>query len=594
MTTLNTQQQLVAQADSDRIIVLAGAGTGKTASAVTWVANLIKRGVTPEEIVMVTFTKKAAAQMKDRLLGLIGLPAKSVQIGTYHSITAKLMKTHPQAFELKDRDFSILDESDSENLIREAFRRCGQKSRAPLTVGAVKKVYSNAVNRQITITEALSQELEDSEPEIKAILEHYKLLKQYANALDFDDILTRLLSTLKSDFGEQIRKRYTHILVDEFQDNNKLNYAILQAWNPKVLMVIGDKQQSIYGFRGADSELVERFMQDASKLLILKLEKNYRSGQEILNCANKIIKDSAFALELISANAEVADVTLQEFFKPKEEAISVAKAIKRELYSTKAPEIAVLCRAGRGLMPLELELRRAKIEYKKYGGVALADNAAVKDFLSVLRVHYNPRDKVALVRALLLFPKVGEAMAHKFLSLEDANDQSELNLNIEDWPERAKALKAWLEELKQIESLYEKGRFVLEKLTPLIALKYPEDFATRLSDLEEVVGMLKEETSLGDFLELFVLHRGFEKEHPSNAIVLSTIHSAKGLEWDVVFLFNCSHDIIPGKRFHEQKNVKAAIAEEKRLLYVAVTRARYSLHVSSNTESGGLTGLWAG
>jgi len=588
MSKLNEHQTRVANSNAERSIVLAGAGTGKTASAVHWIANQISTGTEAHNVLMVTFTKKAAMQMRDRLIKLVGDNAKKCNIGTYHAIASKLIRFDPAGFGLKDRNFTILDQSDALGIMRSAFRITGHKPKSPLTPANLLGIRSFAVNTRKPLVECLGDALSNHEGEVKTLIEHYNHLKIQANALDYDDLLLTWLKRMEADqqYQKRIAARFLCVLVDEFQDNNRLNYAIIRTLNPQKLMVIGDKQQSIYAFRGSYAGLVDEYLLAFPKADVLKLEDNYRSGQTILDLANKVIKDGSYSLTLNSALGHESALVLKPAATIKQEAQNGYVIIEKMLRKFIPSEICVLCRASRALLPLEFLLRRNSITYKKYGGVAIADSAEIKDFLSILRVHNNPKDSVAVMRAMCLFPGIGETFAARYAGLDkaDTKEQGTLELGEKEWPLKAKELKQWIDKLEKAHDLGSKGDLLYDLIAPLIQKHYPEDYAERMHSLQELVGIMKaEEIPLAEFLEIFVLERGFEKEHPRTDITLSTIHSAKGLEWDGVLIFGASCDIMPSKMARSREELE----EEKRLMYVAITRAKRDLVITFNDEQGG-------
>lgn len=392
-------------------------------------------------------------------------------------------------------------------------------------------------------------------------------------------------------YAEKLRRKFQCVLVDEFQDNNNLNYAIIKALNPEKLMVIGDKNQSIYAFRGAYAGLVESYIRTYENVKLLKLEENYRSGQEILDMANQVISSAALALVLKSGINYASKITTKVLKNIKEEATFGAHVIQNFLTKYAHKEVAILCRSGRAMLPLEFLLRRHHINYKKYGGVALTDSSEIKDFLAILRILNNPKDSVAIMRALCLFPGIGETFASRFAGLsETESTQISMELGDKDWPPRAKELKIWIEQLEdKKKDLGVLGKKLYDLIEPFMPTHYPEDFADRLLSLQGVVGIMvdeqKEGNNLSEFLEVFVLDKGFEKEHPTTHITLSTIHSAKGLEWDGVLVFNAAAQTLPSKMSKTRDDYE----EERRLTYVAITRARKSLVISANYEQGGIT-----
>lgn len=410
------------------------------------------------------------------------------------------------------------------------------------------------------------------------VTSHYEKLKSLAHTFDYDDLLTRWLSALQTNtsFRDRLQKLYPYVLVDEMQDNNRLNAEILRALNPQHLLIVGDINQSIYGFRGADPRALTEFLAIEHRPTIKRLEQNYRSGQAILDLANKIIKDTEAPLILSSARNFTGSVLAKIHTDPSHEITDLIKWLRDGFSQGIAPEdCAILARSSQTLQPLEAALATAGIRYKKYGGLTLADAAEIKDFLAFLRIAENPRDRVALLRALTQFPGVGEATAAQFFTALPT-DGSLPGPGL--WPSPARPLYDWLQHLHTLPNLAAKGEYLLSQITPLISAHYPKDAPQRLESLHVLLeSMRRTPLSTADFLDSFQLSRHSEATHARGCLTLSTIHSAKGLEWKRVWLLGCGDSQIPHPR---AVNNAEEMAEERRLFYVAVTRARDELVMS--------------
>lgn len=576
---LNPSQHEVASTRDPRVLVLAGAGTGKTATSVHWVCNLIQSGASRSQILMITFTRKAANEMASRVENLIAhIPRQgsqdSLTVGTYHAVASILLRQEAEKFGLLNSRFSTIDESEAQSIWKSALKQCGIEAKSSLFVpGRLHELYSFARNTCTPLNEVFEPHFRSHTKRIPKIVATYEELKKAANVVDYDDLLVLWEQRLKKDpeYAAHLRQRWPFVLVDEMQDNNRLNESILDHLAPQHLMVVGDVNQSIYGFRGAEAKLIGDFARKNPQVRILKLECNYRSGQKILDLANEIVAQSPSALRLQSHNGAVGHIEYLTFLNPTHEAQGVINWIQDKMLEGERPnEIAVLSRSSRFLTAMEVMLNSHKIRYKKYGGLTLADAAEVKDFLSFLRVSLNDHDKIALLRALMQFPGIGEGTAAKVIAQHQGQSQ-------DDWPEAAKELGLWVEEIRKQNSLGEKGKLLFEKIKPLILANYPKDGEERLGTLQTMVNSMESTPgTLAEFLDGFSLSRQTDDFHPHDAIVLSTIHSSKGLEWNNVWLIGAGSTQIPHPRTLETGETE----EERRLFYVAVTRARNHLVIS--------------
>jgi DNA helicase-2/ATP-dependent DNA helicase PcrA len=584
MAGLNHSQLAVINCRSPRIVVLAGAGTGKTATSVHWVAQRLLEAQTPTCVMMLTFTRKAAEEMSQRVQALLRqsgcLPdPNAILAGTYHAVASHLMRRRPADFGLRDARFTVLDDSEQQSLWKTALKQCGHNTKSPEWIPTkIAETYSLARNRQLPTSEILDQRHPGLAPQLERVIAAYEKLKSLANSLDYDDLLTRWLQALRDNpqLSDHLRRQYTHVLVDEMQDNNRLNAAILRAMNPHHLLIVGDINQSIYRFRGADPHALTEFLNTEKQTTILRLQHNYRSGQAILDLANTIIADTPTPLHLTSARGTPGTVSARIHHDTGHEVADLIKWLRQKLSSGQKPEdCAILARSSQTLEPLEAALTTAGIRYKKYGGLTLADAAEIKDFLAFLRVSENPRDRVALLRALTQFPGIGETTAAQFFAALPP-DGSLPGPGL--WPAAARQMHDWLRDLRAIDSLPRKGEYLLEKITPLITAHYPKDAPERLETLNVLINSMRASPlNTTDFLDTFQLSRHADTRHSCDCITLSTIHSAKGLEWKNVWLIGCGDAQMPHPR---AANDAYEFAEELRLFYVAVTRARDELVLS--------------
>lgn len=584
MPALNSEQLAVVNCRERRVIVLAGAGTGKTATSVHWVASRLRESNGTTRAMMLTFTRKAAEEMRDRVIKLLTAEGRScgrqeVLAGTYHAVAAHLMRRQPQEFGLRDGRFTVLDDSEQQSIWKSAFKQCGVTNKSPEWIPTkVAEAYSLARNRLIPLQEMLREKFPAFSEKIHTVINAYEKLKALAHTLDYDDLLTRWLASLRDNahLRSRLRSEYKYVLVDEMQDNNRLNAEILRALDPEYLLVVGDVNQSIYGFRGADPGVLVEYLAGHNNGVVKKLSQNYRSGQTILELANQVVAGCDLALALKSVRGVAGRVSARVYEDTSHEAAGVLRWLREHLDPQRAAQdTAVLARSSQTLEPLEAALTTAGIRYQKFGGLTLADSAEVKDFIAFLRVAENPRDRVALLRALTQFPGVGEVTAAQFFA-HIPQDGSLPPGGL--WPAPARPMYDWLQEIRNAPTLGEKGQILLEKITPLISAHYTKDAPERVESLRVLVDSMRASPlSMVDFLDSFQLSRNAEDKRSHGCLTLSTIHSAKGLEWKRVWLMGCGDNQMPHPR---AVNDAEQLAEERRLFYVAVTRARDELVLS--------------
>jgi DNA helicase-2/ATP-dependent DNA helicase PcrA len=571
---LNSQQIKVAHARARRTVAVAGAGTGKTAASTHWVAGLIAAGVSRSNILMVTFTRKAAEEMKSRVGRLSDhlpepVPNGRIAIGTYHKIASMMTRKDPIGFGLTSASYSVLTDDDCGHLWKMALKAAG----LPKAEGIWKKlgsIVSRMINTCVDPVKGLSEmfQFPDERDIAVGAFHHYVEMKLAANSVDYDDLLFLWLKRLQNDpeWTERVRAKWQFVLVDEFQDNNELQASIIRAMNPHYLLLVGDENQSIYGFRGADPSLMAEYINEPGAEVI-PLEDNYRSGQDILDLANALVEQTSTPLVLRSGRQFKGKVEYLSFPSTNIESDRVVEWIQeRRREGVKASDICVLSRSSFAFIGIEVELKARNIAYKKYGGLSLADTAEVKDFIAFLRVIFNPKDGIAWLRALTQFPKMGEAGATKFMR----NSGGVPSLD-GVWPDAIRPLRDWIVAAQQMPSLHDKLVYLLDRVKPLIEVNYKENAAERIATLGALVASTKDKDfSMASFLDAFSTEKFDDGKHPDGAITISTIHSAKGLEWQCVWVMGMGSMQMP----HVNASTNGEKQEELRLAYVAVTRAR--------------------
>ncbi len=607
---LNSEQLEVVLHGDGPCLVLAGAGSGKTRIITYRVAYLIENGVQPEHILLVTFTNKAADEMKKRILHL--LPGHTTATGrspiswagTFHHIAYRILILYAPLLGYKPR-FSILDSDDSETILKMCIKevKVAAEKKFP-SAGVINSMISYARNAQISLEEAV--ELKNVVwlqflPEITTIADRYVVRKKEANAMDFDDLLVNLLLLLNN---EQVCTKYasqfSHILVDEYQDTNKVQDAIIKKFASvhKNVLVVGDDAQSIYSFRAADIQNILQFEKTFPQTKIFKLETNYRSTTEILDVANNVISNNReqFKKHLISFHKTGAKPYLHALVDPQAEAQFIAKKIQSYLQKNTDPrEIAVLFRASHHSQLLEMELVKAGIVYDYRGGIRFFERAHVKDILSYLRILNNVADTAAWLRVLLHEEGIGPSGAQKIIAVlrnfTDPQDIKRAGSEVLG----GKALGGW----NNFVAIWEKilnapkisPHFLIQTLLESPYKTYLEteyvDSDDRVDDIKQLAVFAEKYTNLEEFLAESSLQESFNLrgQNPSKPeslsatpkIVLSTIHQAKGLEWSVVFIMRLNNGSFPHDRaLREPRGVE----EERRLFYVAITRAKQDLFLT--------------
>ena len=602
--SLNAEQARAATFGDAPLLVIAGAGTGKTRTLIHRVAHLIERGVAAERILLLTFTRRAAGEMLSRAERLVGSAGARVHGGTFHSVGHRLLRQFGTAAGLP-ADFTIMDQGDAQDLMqlsRGALGFAKSAKRFPKKE-TLHYLYSRHVNTELPIDELLHRELPhflEYEEQIVSLFADYTLRKQERNLVDYDDLLLFWATMLEAspELAARIAGLYDHVLVDEYQDTNLLQARILRGMcaGHRRLTVVGDDAQSIYSFRGAHFRNILDFPKQFPGATLVTLAQNYRSTQPILTLSNTLISraEERFTKDLWSTREGGEPPWL---VTAKDEAQQTRFVVDRvlQLHEGGVPlrEMAVLFRAGYMSADLEIELTNRKIPFEKWGGLKFLEAAHVKDVLAFLRVSDNPRDEVSWYRILMLMPGIGDSTARALMASmqERAWDPDAFTHLIA--PPRAReahrALALLLRQLRGLAGGEDGGARVANDITAIRALydtvlreKYDRPEA-RLADLDQLRTIAAGYPGRGAFLAALALDPpsstqdlagGSESE--SDALVLSTVHSAKGKEWKAVFLIWAVDGWFPSSRAVEEPD---ELEEERRLMYVALTRAKDELVV---------------
>ncbi len=596
--SLNLKQQEVVFSGDGYSLVLAGAGSGKTRTIVYRVAYLLEeKKAAPEEILLVTFTIKAAKEMLSRVEALLGRGVTGIWGGTFHHICNRILRKFAPKLGLA-KNYIIVDDEDSKALFAQCIRDVNEKSiKGFPSAGFFSYLRGLSLNTMRNWQEILVSQFEEFADLfylIKEVFSLYEVRKKEADLVDFDDLLFLTYKLLLED--EKVRNyyanRFKYILVDEYQDTSRLQARIVDLLSSvhKNLLVVGDDAQSIYSFRGATVDNILEFPQRYPDVNVFYLEENYRSTPEVLYLANSAICNNLRGFQkqlkaMLSAQGEVPIVA--KFSSPEEEARFISEQIDLFIQEGIPPSnIAVLFRASYQSAKLELSLAHRGIDYIMRGGLRFFEQAHIKDVLSYLRVLYNPKDWIAWQRLLCMYPGIGPQTAKKlFVFLQEMDFSTTTEKRIKGVSEKAKKAIGKIEQIfSDIKDLclYDAVRVILDSGYWDYLRENFEDYAQRQEDLIYLLDFLKGYKDLGSLFSDIGITENFKKDltGTADAIILSTIHQAKGLEWDVVFVMG----VVDGQ-FPHSKSLKedSGLEEERRLFYVAITRAKKYLLITSPT-----------
>jgi DNA helicase II / ATP-dependent DNA helicase PcrA len=606
---LNEQQLAAVTAPPGPLLVIAGAGSGKTRTLTYRVAYLLENGIDPRNILLLTFTNKAARQMLDRVANLLPVDASGLWGGTFHSVGNRILRRHGSALGYSS-GFTIMDREDQKDLINAVVANAGidpKEIRFPKG-DVLAEIFSSVVNTETSLEELLAEKFPYFLPlldKIQDVHARYEKKKKATNSMDFDDLLERTLSMLQQHEGIAAfyRRQFQFILVDEYQDTNKIQADLVDmlAVDHKNVMVVGDDAQSIYSWRGANFQNILEFPKRYPDAQVFKIEMNYRSVPEILEVANAAIAanvqqfrkhlsptrgSSAVKPAVVGLNdgSEQAQFVAQRLLELRDENIDLS-------------EIAVLYRAHYHAIELQLELSRRGIPYQITSGIRFFEQAHIKDVTAFIRFVANPRDEVAFKRMVKLLPGIGNRSAENLWNAWDGslNERGEIT----SWGERllpmnvtAKSRKTWEQLAHTVDEIAPAGlpNPPSEMITSIVEAIYDDyakvnftNYELRREDLNQLAAFARQFKDVNEFLSQLALISNVDAEAAPNqmadkeAVNLSTVHQAKGLEFNTVFIIWLTDGMFPSSRSLDTRDV---LEEERRLFYVAITRAKDELYLT--------------
>ena len=611
MQGLNEPQQRAVACLQGPLLIVAGAGSGKTRVLTFRIANLLEHGVPPYRILAITFTNKAAREMRERVDALIGDAAQDVWLSTFHSFCARFLRMELEHYGRYAKNFVIYDAADSKGLIRECLKELNidEKHTAP---GVVQAHISDAKNRLLDVAAFTAQATDFFAEQVAKIYALYQSKLQENNALDFDDLLmlTVELLTKNEELRAKYQKKFQYILVDEYQDTNGAQYAItkLLAAEHRNICVVGDADQSIYGWRGADMRNIMNFEKDYPEATVILLEQNYRSTKNILAAANAVIENNLTRKkkELWTDNPTGDRITIYEGATEKNEASYIVREVERlhTMFHVKYGDIAVLYRTNAQSRNIEEAFYATGVPYAMVGSVRFYDRREIKDIIAYLRVIYNPRDTLSLLR-IINVPRRGlgptsiarmmETAEEYRISLFEVITDAQLLSMI---PKLSAKVKLALEEFAAMvftfmgqlgtRPIHEIVEDVIETSGYAAALEEEkkEDNRDRLENLREFISVAKNfddgaaegENGLADFLAQIALISDVDQtEQSDGTVTLMTFHAAKGLEFPAVFMAGMEEGLFPHSRTLLDDT---EIEEERRTCYVGITRAERRLYLT--------------
>jgi len=599
--SLNRAQLAAVMVTEKPVLVIAGAGSGKTRIIVHRVSYLIEKGVDPQSILLLTFTRKAAREMLERVESLLGdNRAGNITGGTFHSFAAFILRKYSNLLDLPS-NFTIIDTSDSEDII-DLIRtelKLNTKDRKFPRKSRIYDIISYSRNKNTTISSIIHGQytgLIDYIPDIEIIFNGYSRYKKLSRILDFDDLMDYLRNNLRDNihFRESLQKQYRYIMVDEFQDTNIIQKEIVDfiAARHKRIMVVGDDSQSIYAFRGANYENILRFPETYPDCAVIKIEENYRSNQKILDFTNSIIDHSriGYRKKLYTKNSRNTIPVIKRVYDQQAEAEFIVDRIM-ELSEENVPlsQIAVLNRADWHNRYVQAEMSKRGIPYVVTGGFRFNERMHIKDIISYLRITFNPADAVAWHRILKYIGGIGQITAGTIIN-EFRNSDNPFSF------EMFKKNKFYDELLKlgnmlsraslPDNTLTRKIDIIIDYYSPVLKER-ADDFYIRMQDIAVLSDLSKKYHDLDKFLSDFALDppskRVADQTKPlidegeeDGKVTISTVHSAKGLEWYAVFIPHTLEGMFPSNRATNMEEME----EERRLFYVACSRAREELYIT--------------
>ena len=596
ISTLNPAQLEAVTAPDGPVLVIAGAGSGKTRTIVHRLAWLAEQGVPASDMLLLTFTRKASREMLLRATDLLGYSIGGVHGGTFHSFAFSVLRQYRPAW--AEGPVTVMDSADSASAIQQCKERLkvGKGDRSFPKTQTIIGLLSKARNKEISIGDVLQRDAQHLLPHadaLESIGEAYRGYRRQHGLLDYDDLLFELEDLLKGDpeagregLAERFRERYRYIMVDEYQDTNRVQARLVRllAGEAGNVMAVGDDAQSIYAFRGADVRNILDFPKLFPGTRVIRLEENYRSTQPVLDVANAVLAPASegFRKNLFTTKENTPKTPRVRLVRPMSDltqANVVAARVEELLDRYQAKEIAVLFRAGYQSYHLEVALSKRGIKFRKYGGLRYAEAVHVKDVVAFVRLAINPLDMPSFERVAGLSKGVGTKTAEKIYHVAAQGDFDALRKACTKYPD------LWSDMLL-LDKLREHNltpaaliEMVIEHYTPRLQAIFPDDWPRRQQGLSELAHIASAYTDLEQFvadLSLETPEDDADEFDEAGRVVLSTIHSSKGLEWDAVILLDLVEDRFPSRYALVRPE---DFEEERRLMYVACTRAREDLEL---------------
>ncbi|MBW1780392.1 MAG: DUF3553 domain-containing protein [Deltaproteobacteria bacterium] len=600
---LNPAQLQAVTASDGPILVIAGAGSGKTRTLVYRVARLVESGVPPESILLLTFTRKASQEMLDRAAGLSDARCRFVSGGTFHSLALKVLRRHAEALGYGN-GFTILDRSDMEEVLRSLIPDLQMPKTAQRFPkrGTLANILSKAANLETPVEAFILEEygqFVEVASQIEALGNLYTAYKRTHQLMDYDDLIISFQRLLREnrDIRRELSLQYGHIMVDEYQDTNGIQAEIVKwlAHEHQNIMVVGDDSQSIYSFRGANYRNMLDFPSLFPDVKVIKLEENYRSTQPILALTNALMEqaDEKYTKCLFTKRSGGEKPTVINTKTEHGQALMISRYVKQQLAEGRSiDEFAVLFRAAYHSFELEAELTRQNIPYVKYGGFKFLESAHIKDFLAHMRVVVNRDEAISWIRILRLVRNVGLGKSQSIIQWMKKKEISPDE--IATWPGAGKreggGLKGLSALMGQLMAKDIRPKEAVEQVMayylPILKEKF-DDYPRRQKELEQLIPMSERYKKMRGFLDDLVLEppsssADVESEEKDKHLTLSTVHSAKGLEWPVVFIIWVMEGRFPSAMAYKNP---LDLEEERRLMYVAATRAKDRLIISYPGEA---------
>ncbi|WP_395627526.1 ATP-dependent helicase [Daejeonella sp.] len=613
---LNPSQRAAVEQTEGAVMIVAGAGSGKTRVITYRVAHLIKKGVDPFNILVLTFTNKAAKEMRERILKVVGAEAKNLWMGTFHSVFAKLLRVESEKIGYPS-NFTIYDTDDSKSLLR-AIVKEKQLDEKLYNVNFVYNRISSSKNNLVSPaaylqnTQIQAEDFSTGRGSIGEIYQTYAQRCFKAGAMDFDDLLYKTNVLLKEhpEVLYKYQNKFKYLMVDEYQDTNYSQYLIVKklAANNENICVVGDDAQSIYAFRGANIQNILNFEKDYPDLKVFKLEQNYRSTQNIVKVANSIIANNKNQLKKsVFSDNEVGDkIKVSRAFSDNEEGKIVAEAIAQEqaVKGSKYHDFAILYRTNAQSRAMEEALRKLNVPYKIYGGLSFYQRKEIKDLIAYFRVTFNPNDEEAIKR-IINYPRrgIGDTSVERIMIAADQHNISiwEVICNAHSYLDSRSSsavanfavLIQSFQVMTKTHSAYDTALHIAQHSTILKELYSDKSVEglSRYENIQELLNGIKEfseredieDRSLDIFMQDIALltNDDNDKNPDADTVSLMTIHSAKGLEFDNVFVVGLEENLFPSQM---SLSSRTDLEEERRLFYVAITRAGKKLNLSYATS----------